>query len=124
MTIEIKKVHLYWAGVFVVQFLLIAWYLGWFSDMSVLPSAPKPDVLSVLTADECDRVRDAIDTVLDNVEHYRTIGEAIEAILAEVPQKPRDVRPIIKAAITIRELSGLTEELQDIVRNLPHKETY
>jgi len=114
----IKDKHIYWAIFIIITALFMAYVQGYFDHSN------KSDIsgITTLSQSECKLVRGAINLVLDDMEHYTTFGEALEALLAEVPQKPRDVRPIVKAALGTMDIGALPKALVTLKDNLPHKE--
>jgi hypothetical protein len=77
-------------------------------------------MLQDLTAEECDLIRGAIKLIVNDVTEYRDIDEALEALMASVPQEPRDTRPIVMGALGKPKLSDLRDALLSLEGNLPH----
>ena len=51
--------------------------------------------LQALTKEECDRVRDAVDIVIDGLPQFHTVDAVILALRSYLPQTPRDLRDIV-----------------------------
>jgi hypothetical protein len=114
----IKDEHIGWAAFIIVAILFVAYMQGYFDKKS-----PQTEQLAQLTQAECNIIHSAINLVLRDIGHYKTTGEAIESLMMEIPQRPKDCRPIIQTALgKPNNLDVFRDTLTLIKDHLPFKE--
>lgn len=115
MTITLKKEHIFYLTVLIIAILLAAYMNGWFDKESRGTKPLPPTNVISMTQEEYNLVKDAINQVLKDIGKYGSLNEAIGALYAEMPISVRDN---VIANINAKELSDLSQAIQEMLNRI------
>ena len=114
--IEIKKQHVFWLVVFILQVLFIAWYQGLLPQSSGRFFVPEPTGLR-MSAAEAKLTWQAIELVQKDLESgsIKTAELARSALSAELPVAVRDR---VLAELGFPDIGGMRDALEVLSRKI------